>query len=499
MIKHIALFLITSRFSLAISQNLNGMAGFFQHYFSGTDNLRIVSVILLLLAFVLFLFLIVILYIKSLLSFIKNDVASDVGVGGGAQSGVSAAAAPVNERVYENDFARETESAAQNQSRLAAQQQKRNQESLERRRRENAERELSEQRKREAEKKMPKNTDFGDRLLNPSASSAFNNKPAAPYAAKQQNSSAYSGGRGNASSKEFDWRKGRSGELDEAAAGIKPFKYTPAKKSLASLTGLLINMMGRDIDEGKIAQVLKAKVGDLATEEDVIQLVDTVKNFIYLSINGKFDSLPEAEDLPTPDESLYQLSEGDPRSCMDLMQYLLDTCCERCFQVKGNASKRDLSFLEASNYACMLGTLSSLQDITMSTSAFETAIELSPKNVNAWSRAADMYMRANSESKAIWAYQQVLNMADEDMHSHQVANANKNLSQFYYDQGDNRKAANLYNSSNDYYTKVGINEELTSREQDIIEIIESKQDEDMPETINKLLSVVANRRSSQGM
>lgn len=90
-------------------------------------------------------------------------------------------------------------------------------------------------------------------------------------------------------------------------------------------------------------------------------------------------------------------------------------------------------------------------------------------------------------------------MADEDMYSHQVANANKHLSQFYYEQGDNRKAANLYNSSNDYYTTVGINEDLTSREQDIIEIIESKQDEDMPETINKLLSVVANRRSSQGM
>ena len=497
MIKHIALFLLTSRFSLAVSQNLNGMAGFFQHYFSGTDNLRIVSVILLLLAFVLFLFLIVILYIKSLLSFIKNDVASDVGVGGAAQSG---ATTPINERGYENNFVRDDEGASQ--SRAALQQKrsqeelKRNQEDLERRRRENAERELSEQRKREAERKMPKNTDFGDRMLNSSLASTL--AKSAPTA-KPQNSSASAGSRGNDSSKEFDWRKGRSGELDEMAAGIKPFKYTPSKKSLADLTGLLINMMGRDIDEGKIAQVLKAKVGDLATEEDVIQLVDAVKNFIYLSINGKFDSVAGTDGLLTPDEALYQLSTGDPIPCMDLMQCLLDTCSERCFQLKGNTSKRDLSFLEASNYACLLGTLSSVQDISLSTAAFETAIELSPKNVNAWSRAADMYVKANSESKAIWAYQQVLNMADEDMYSHQVANANKHLSQFYYDQGDNRKAANLYNSSNDYYAKVGINEELTSREQDIIDIIESKQEQDMPETINKLLSVVANRRSSQGM
>ena len=61
MLKNIALFLLSTRFSIAVSQNLNGMAGFFQRHFSGTDNLRVVSVILLLLAFVLFLFLIVIL------------------------------------------------------------------------------------------------------------------------------------------------------------------------------------------------------------------------------------------------------------------------------------------------------------------------------------------------------------------------------------------------------------------------------------------------------
>jgi F0F1-type ATP synthase membrane subunit b/b' len=495
MLKNIALFLLSSRFSIAVSQNLNGMAGFFQRHFSGTDNLRVVSVILLLLAFVLFLFLIVILYIKSLLAFIKNDVAADGASAGGAYA---QAAAPIanNERELERGLNRELEKSEQ--QRLALQQQKRNQNELERRRRENAEKELSEQRKRDAEKKMQKNMEYAaQNYSSPFSSSPLNGKSSS-FAPQSTGASAYAG-RGNASSKEFDWRKGRAGELDEMAAGIKPFKYTPAKKSLADLTGLLINMMGRDIDEGKIAQILKAKCGDLATEEDVIQLVDAVKNFIHLAINGKFDRLPEAADLPTPDEALYALSQGNPSQCLDLLQALMDNTSERCCQFKGNQSKRDLAFLEASNYTCTFGTLASIQDIKLSTGAFELAIELSPKNVNAWGRVGDMYAKANSESKAIWAYQQVLNMADEEMYSHQVANANKHLSQFYYDQGDNRKAANLYNSSNDYYNQMGINEDLTSREQDIIEIIEANQEKDLPATINKLLSVKLNIYRSQGM
>lgn len=487
MLKNIALFLLSGRLGVFVTQNLNGMAGFFQRHFSGTDNLRMVSVILLLLAFVLFLFLIVILYIKSLLSFIKGDVATTSGA-----SGEGAYAHPVsNSREQERIFNRELENTEQ--QRVMLQQQKRNQEILEQRRRENTEKELREQQKRDSERKMQKTA--GQGFASPFSGSG---RDASSFAGMQQNQSL-AAGRGKASAKEFDWRKGRSGELDEMAAGIKPFKYTPAKKSLADLTGLIINMMGRDIDEGKIAQVIKAKCGDLATEEDVIQLVESIKNFIHLAINGKFDTLPDVSDLPTADESLYNLSQGNPSQCLDLMQALMDNCSERCCQFSGNASKRDLAFLEASNYACTFGTLASIQDIKLSTGAFELAVELSPKNVNAWGRAADMYARANSESKAIWAYQQVLNMADEEMYSHQVANANKHLSQFYYDQGDNRKAANLYNSSNDYYSKVGINEDLTSREQDIIEIIEANQEQDMPETINKLLSVMSARRNLQSM
>lgn len=63
-------------FLSTVSSNLDVMAGIFSRYFSGADNLRIVSIILMLLAFILFLFLIIILYVKSIVSFLKSDQAA---------------------------------------------------------------------------------------------------------------------------------------------------------------------------------------------------------------------------------------------------------------------------------------------------------------------------------------------------------------------------------------------------------------------------------------
>ena len=62
--------------------------------------------------------------------------------------------------------------------------------------------------------------------------------------------------------------------------------------------------------------------------------------------------------------------------------------------------------------------------------------------------------------------------------------------------GDSKKAAKFYNSSNDYYATIGINEDLTAREQEIIHIIESNQENEMPNTINKLLNLAVQRQRS---
>ncbi len=472
MLQNITLFFIASRFGFAITQNLNGVAGFFQRHFAGTDNLRMVSIILLLLAFILFLFLIVILYIKSLLSFIKNDMSPDAS----ASKEKKISQELELEKEMEKELERELEKA---------QQQKQNEQLLlkqqmeeERLRRNTAEKELEKRSRRKAESDLTK---------------AKNSFQFAPNAAVFGRQAPSIGSRGNASAIEFDWKKGRSGELDETAAGINPFQYQPAQKPLDSMSGLIINMLGRNIDAGKIAQTVKAKCGDLASEEEIIQTIDSIKNFISLCNNGKFENLPNADELPLPDEALFQLAQGDSSYCLAMMEALMNNNIDKCQQMK-MPQKRDIVFTETSNHACTFGSLANLSDVQLATGAFELAIELSPKNVNAWSRAADTYAKAGSDSKAIWAYQNVLNMGDEDIYPHQIANANKQLSQYYYEQGDTVKAAKLYNSSNDYYAAIGINQDLTGREQEIINIIEAKQSEDLPDTIKRLLNIKAQRQ-----
>lgn len=481
--KNIVLYLITSsRFSVAITQNLSGMAGFFQRHFSGTDNLRVVSIILLLLAFVLFLFLVVILYIKSLLSFIKNDISPSI-----QSSGKVNSSDLVNEleteRAKEEYLEKEIEKSNKikqaeeykNRQKMEAIQKRREAEEI---MREKNARKIEESRRDAQTQGMYHRSDMMDSNYN---SYARKNEPR--KRAREP--------------REFDWRKGQIVELDETMAGIDAFRYEPTYRTLDSMTGLMLNMFARNIDSGKIAQTLRGRCGDNASEEDVIQLIDATKNFISLCNNGKFENLPDAAYLPTADEALYNLANGDTSYCLSMLEALMNSSIDKGHNVK-IVQKRDIAFMEASNYACTFGTLALLNDKALAVSSFELAIELSPKNVNAWSRVADAYSKSGFESKAIWAYQNVINIADEDIYPHQMANANIQLSQHYYSQGDKVKAANLFNYGNDYYNSIGITRDLTAREEEIIEIIESKQEEDIETTIGKLLSISSQRRANYG-
>lgn len=466
--KNIALYLMTTRFSVAVTQNLNGMAGFFQRHFSGTDNLRVVSIILLLLAFVLFLFLVIILYIKSLLSFIKNDVS--VSVQGTRKADTSMLSRDLE---FEKTKEKELELELERSKNLQQANQNKIKREEERKMRENNARKLEEK------KKLKTNTVYqkSDILEN-----------SRQIGSEQQK--AYFGVR-----RDFDWKTGKVVELDEATAGISSFRYEQTYRTLDSMTGLILNMFARNIDSGKIAQTIKVRCGDNASEEDIIQLIDSMKNFISLCNNGKFANLPGAEYLPTPDEALYNLAQGDSTYCLSMLEALMNSTVDKGHSVKV-VQKRDIAFMEASNYACTFGTLASLTDRQLALSSFELAIELSPKNVNAWSRVADMYNASSLDSKAIWAYQNVVNMGDEDIYPHQVANANMQMSKYYSAQGDNAKASTLYSYGHNYYSSIGINRDLTIKEHDIIGIIESKQKDDLPDTISKLLHVSRQRHSA---
>ena len=98
-----------------------------------------------------------------------------------------------------------------------------------------------------------------------------------------------------------------------------------------------------------------------------------------------------------------------------------------------------------------------------------------------------MYARAESSSKAIWAYQNILEIADGEINAREVANASKHLSQHLYAQGNSLQAAKLYNNSKQYYDSLGINRRLDKQEIEIIEIIESNHQNEINSTIYKLL------------
>ena len=213
MYRHILTFIAITRLSSAINQNLTGMATFFQHYFAGTENLRIISIILLLLAFILFLFLIVILYIKSLLSFIKeNEVAM-------TSESKKSTTNKQTDTEFEKELTKELERVPQSPLK------KKN---------------VSINKERpNVVKKQEIPMEFENVLP---ATNMVSFQKEKTRIEKQLSSTASF--RGNASLSEFDWRTGRLGELDEAAAGVVTTDPQPNKNSLIGYAGLILDMLG---------------------------------------------------------------------------------------------------------------------------------------------------------------------------------------------------------------------------------------------------------------
>ena len=295
---------------------------------------------------------------------------------------------------------------------------------------------------------------------------------------------------------DLDWKKGKLANLEtlaEKADVSANLKYQQSKKQLSDLLGLIIDMLGRNVDGLKIAQTIMYRNMNQNSEDDILQTVDAVKDFIALCINKKFDKLVSKTRLPKVEEALYHLANGDTSYALALIETLMDNNIETAAAMT-NAEKRNEIFAVTSNYAIIFGTLAAVSDVHLATGAFELAIELSPQNINAWSRVGDMYKQSDAESKAIWAYTNVPNLGDNDLNERQTANANKMLSQYYYQQGDSLQAAKLYNSSRGYYDSIGINRNLDRQEIEIVQLIEDKQKEKLQDTI---IAVLNNKKLAQ--
>jgi tetratricopeptide (TPR) repeat protein len=222
-------------------------------------------------------------------------------------------------------------------------------------------------------------------------------------------------------------------------------------------------------------------------EDEILQTVDAVKDFIALSVNRRFDALRKTRSLPDEKDALARLAIGDASYSLGLLEALMDSNINAIAKTTSE-QKREALIKETSFAAIMFGNLANLSDTRLATESFELAIDLSPNNVNAWGRLADMYYKISEHQKAIESYKKLLALSDEEVYPRQVANAHQKLALYYFEQGDTSNATKLYDSSKKYYDYIGINKDLESQELEIIEIIESRQKEELQNAITRIFN-----------
>lgn len=433
-------------------------------YLSGANNLKIISLVLMMLALILFLFLIIIIYVRNIIYFVKsNNPGKNMDNNEAAEEDAEMIA------LFNDDEQQELERELQRELDLAlaerrAMEEKAENEQKEKQREKAAK---SEQKKAKKEKDDRENTEKKE----------------------QEEQAVKLPERAKGIEVDFDWQKGKMA----AAETVPPpdineisLSYKQSQKELNQLLGLVIDMLGRGVDDLKIAQTLNFKNQGMSDENDILKTIDGVKQFIDLCISGKFAKLEQYSSLPQEDQALYHLANGDPSLALALLENLMDTNIDKA-NSSASEEKRQRIFAEVSGYACCFGSLAEMNDIMLATSAYELAIELQSTNVTAWGRLGDVYKAANSMPKAVWAYQNVLNFADGEIDIAQIANANKHLSEHLYAEGNSLQAAKLYNSAKQYYDSLGVNRRLDKQEIEIINIIESNQQTSLPEMIQKLL------------
>ena len=447
----------------SVSDKLGMLSNVVDHYLSGIDNLRMASIILMILALLMFLFLIILIYIKAIIAFLRNE--------------------PENktpEQVDDEEFFDEEDQARLNKI-------------------------IEEQeRERELEKELQKELDMA-RFERDTAEQDNEKKRLVESKKQKKEKNKKERDRNNISQipeKEsiidLDWKIGQTYNQSAQAQNLqmKPdiLSYKQSNRQLNELMGLIIDMLGRGVDDLKIAQTVMFRNHNMSSEDDVLQLIETIKSFTAMCRNQEFAKLANASQLPKDEDALYHIAEGDTTLALAMIEALMDANIDKASAI-GNENKRDAIYQEVSRQAVVFGNLAAINDVMLATSSFELAIELQPRNVSAWSRLGDMYARTDSVSKAIWAYQNVLNMADGEINAREVANASKNFSQYLYAQGNSLQAAKLYNSSKQYYDALGINRRLDKQEIEIIEIIESHHQDELQSTVLKLLG----RGAAQGL
>ena len=268
-------------------------------------------------------------------------------------------------------------------------------------------------------------------------------------------------------------------------AGKSSTKDIPTGKP-EYLSALILTLLSRGVSETKTIQALYFYYKHLFKEEDIFQIVRSIRDFIGLCNAEKFDMLPNIAELPTPAVALLNLGQGNPAQCLVLLQALLNYQMELAELENGNL--QDLNYAIAANYSCIIGNISRMTDIDLAHNSFELATELSPKSVKAWNRLGDMYILQNAPEKAFIAFQNVLDIGDPIMYSPQIADAQQYLAAYFEKSGLTQKAEEMREQSNRFYEIYGIRTPLTQGEQIVFQTLLNSSMDNLPTSVAVLLN-----------
>ena len=257
------------------------------------------------------------------------------------------------------------------------------------------------------------------------------------------------------------------------------------KRELHNLIAMILNLLGRGVSQNKIAQAIFFNNQEKYSEFEIIQLIQTLRDFIGLCNAEHFEVLPNRESLPSNQEALYALAYGNTTPCLTLLQSYLNLL----MQQSNNESDmfKDMTYAKAAAIACIMGNIARLTDLELAHNSFELATELSPNSTNAWINLADIYLMKGANEKAMIAYQSVLELGDSLMYDWQIADAREKLSEYYEKQGMLAKAEEFYKNNLDFYKNCGIRTPLTNLENTSYDIIYKTKDRNLNVSLAHLL------------
>lgn len=250
---------------------------------------------------------------------------------------------------------------------------------------------------------------------------------------------------------------------------------SPQERAVHQYIAPIIKLLGRQVSEYKTAQAVFHRISPSRDEEDVLQTVRSICDFIGLAKHKIFANLPESRQLPSSAAALSALAEkGDNTLCLELLKYLTKRYIEDAEEETGINQK--LHFAQAANYACLAGNFAFLDDTDLALASYQFATEISPENVNAWSRLGDAFWRQGYAEKAMFAYQSVLELGNHAMYGGQIANAKKHLATYYKQQGIETQAQIYLEASDRYYNENGLREPLSEIEDAAYDVVMGRQD-----------------------